>query len=193
MRLFKDTVSRDQYRALEVVNRFGSVFVMGILPFLIARHILVWSWCDGSFILPKIPAFNIMLTQDPSVIYGFCLVELFCGLYIPFRIIFCSVYHRQIVDALVNRCDSLGHTPVRAVLKMTAALLFIFIGGLGIMIFATPRSIRSFGLERLEIPLIMFIFAYCYMIPEICVYIIYVYQGRLTNGIVTQNRSRWSR
>jgi hypothetical protein len=183
----KDAVAafaRTHYRTLEVVNRLGSAFVFFIVPFFVVRNILVCSWCDQTIILREIPAFNAMLTQDPSMICGFCLVELFCILYITFRVIFCAVFHRQIVDALVNRCKARGHTPVSAVVKMTVIIVFIFIGGLAAMIFSTPNSLHSYsirtsGLERLEMVFIMFIFLYCYVITELCVYIIYIYQGKL--------------
>jgi hypothetical protein len=76
-----------------------------------------------------------MLTQDASVIYGFLFGGVVVQLVYPISNHFCVVYHRQIVDALVNRCKALGHTPVRAVLKLTVALLFIFIGVLAAMVF----------------------------------------------------------
>jgi hypothetical protein len=142
VRLFEDTVSRAQYGTFEVVNRFGSVFVFAILPFLILRHILVCSWCDRSFILREIPVFNVMLMQDASIISGLCLVELLCSLYIPFRVIFCGVHHRQIVDATLERCKKLGKKPLNAFFKAIAAVIFLFVGGLSAMYLSTPNSIR---------------------------------------------------
>jgi hypothetical protein len=83
VRLFEDTVgafSQAHYGALEVV--------LFVFPLLIVRKTLVCPWCDRSFILREIPAFNVMMAQDASIIRGFCLVELLFRLYILFRVIF---------------------------------------------------------------------------------------------------------
>jgi hypothetical protein len=155
--VFEDTVgafARAHYGTLEVVNRLGTAFALFILPFFIVRHILVCSWCDRSFVLREIPAFDAILTQDASIIHGFCMVELFCGLYLLFRIIFRSTCHQQIMDKqirILNRYRmKYGETRVSGMLKVIVVCCIVLIAGLVAMVASTPNSIRSFGLEKSE-------------------------------------------
>jgi hypothetical protein len=157
VRLFEDTIgafARAHYGTLAIVDRLGAVFVWFILPLLIVRHILVCSWCDRSFMLHKIPAFNVILAQDASMIRGLCLVEIFFGLYILFRIIFCSACHQQIMDEQINRYRKRGKAPIKQVTKLIMIIFGVVVVGLSEMVIATPNSIRILGLERAEMGLI---------------------------------------
>jgi membrane protein CcdC involved in cytochrome C biogenesis len=64
-------------------------------------------------------------------------------------------------------------------LKVIVVGCIVLIGALVAMVASTPNSIRSFGLEKSEMTFLFFIIAHCFAVPEISMYVTYIFQGKL--------------
>jgi hypothetical protein len=149
-----------------------------VLPILLVRHFLLWSECNGSNLLYRIPAFSTLLGQETLTENGICIFELFCAFVFLFRICYVVAFWKTIIDWHVRRMVKLGIDPTTWFLKALVILSLVFFS-IFVISLSPASEVNSFGAERMAALLTSSIVLFVFTIPELILWFWFLVFGKI--------------
>jgi hypothetical protein len=157
----------------------GAVCVLGfiVLPALVIRDMLVYSWCAKSYFLYKLPVFSVSLSGATLTEGGVCTLESTYVMISIFRISYLILARNSIINVYVIRMKRTNIDPTRWFVKgiFVASIITVF----AIVFLLSPSAeVINYGIRRSLGLSMSALFLIAYVVPEVVLWIWYVIFGQ---------------